>query len=97
MLSFDFFYLPDYNTCIEYNGEQHYDWKDYYFSKSISDDERKRLFEEQKKHDNIKKEYCENNGIKLLVIPYWDLDHIYDILNEELELDEILKKTKEED
>ena len=28
-LPFDF-YLPDYNMCIEFNGRQHYNWKDCY-------------------------------------------------------------------
>ena len=84
-LPFDF-YLPDYNMCIEFNGRQHYNWKDYVFSNSISNEERKILFEEQKRRDNIKKKYCEDNGIRLLIIPYWDLDRVYDILKEELGL-----------
>jgi hypothetical protein len=32
----------------------------------------------------IKKKYCENNGIKLLSIPYWEIDNIENILMEEI-------------
>lgn len=60
-LRFDF-YIPSLNMCIEYNGFQHYHvgcgWNDY--NKLLS----------TKRHDKIKIDYCYNNNIKLLVIPY---------------------------
>ena len=62
-LPFDF-YLPKYNTCIEYDGEQHdrpIDW----FGGI-------RKFEYLKKHDNIKNQYCKDNNINLLRISYKD-------------------------
>lgn len=62
-LPFDF-YLPDYNACIEYQGQQHYHVVDIF-----GDEE---TFNLQQKHDNIKKEYCETNNIKLLCIPYYE-------------------------
>lgn len=62
-LPFDF-YLPDYNCCIEYDGKQH-------FEKCGSWD-----FEICKKHDNIKNQYCKQNNIKIIRIPYWDKDKI---------------------
>ena len=61
-LPFDF-YLPDYNLCIEYDGEQHY--------KPIAHFGGNEAFERMVKHDNIKNEYCKNNGISLLRIPYF--------------------------
>lgn len=61
-LPFDF-YLPDYNILIEYDGEQHYRPIEYF-----GGDEQ---FKKQQKHDEIKNEYCKNNNIKLLRIPYF--------------------------
>lgn len=60
-LRFDF-YLPDKNICIEFNGIQHY--------KPISLFGGEKTYLYQMKNDNIKKEFCEKNGIQLLVIPY---------------------------
>lgn len=60
-LPFDFF-LPDYNVCIEYNGEQHY--KPISFFGGIE------AFEIRKNHDNIKRDYCNNHNYKLIEIPY---------------------------
>ena len=69
LLRFDF-YLPDYNCCIECNGEQHQlDYKPQGF---MTKDSLERL------HycDKIKKEYCNNNNITLLMIPYEDYSKI---------------------
>ena len=60
-LSFDF-YLPEYNICIEYNGIQHY--------KPIEKFGGKNQFLIQNKCDNIKKEFCLKNNIKLIIIKY---------------------------
>ena len=60
-LPFDF-YLPDYNVCIEYDGEHHFHpmemWGGY------------EKFVIYKENDNIKNEYCKNNNITLLRLPY---------------------------
>jgi hypothetical protein len=61
VLPFDF-YLPEYNTCIEFNGIQHYKPIDYFGGE--------KRFKEQQKTDAIKKDYCEKNKIKLIVIKY---------------------------
>lgn len=61
-LPFDF-YLPKYNLCIEYDGEQHFRPVDFFGGE--------KHFKLQQKHDNIKNEYCKNNGILLLRIPYY--------------------------
>lgn len=68
LLRFDF-YLSDYNTCIEYDGEQHY----YYNDKGWNT---KESFERTRYRDNIKNKFCEENNIKLVRIPYWDFDKI---------------------
>lgn len=71
-LAFDF-YLPDYNMCIEYNGEQHYTFNKF-FHKTQED------FEHRKILDQIKIDYCKNNNISLLIIRYDE--EIIPILNE---------------
>jgi len=63
-LPFDF-YLPDYNICIEYDGEQHY--------KPIKIFGGVDRFIKQQQTDKIKNEYCYNNNIHLFRIKY-DMD-----------------------
>ena len=58
---FDFF-LPDYNTCIEYDGEQHF--------KPIFNFDTEESFQRRQNHDQEKNNYCFNNNIKLIRIPY---------------------------
>lgn len=61
------FYLPNYNTIIEYNGKQHYEIVDF----GDKDWERATLkFERQSLRDKELREYCKNNNIKLIEIPY---------------------------
>ena len=60
-LPFDF-YLPDLNTCIEYDGEQHY--------KPVMTFGGEEAFKRLQGRDKIKDEYCKKNGIKLIRIPY---------------------------
>lgn len=61
-LPFDF-YLPAYNLIIEYDGRQHFSGSDDYFGGE-------KAFQIRHKHDLIKNNYCEDNGINLLRIPY---------------------------
>ena len=75
-LEFDF-YIPSLNMCIEFDGEQHYEPRT--FSGNV--EEALTKFEEDKKRDDIKNKFCENNGIILVRIPYWDLKNIDSILN----------------
>ena len=67
-LPFDF-YLDDFNTCIEYDGEQHY----YPIprSKNITHEDAEAMFFNIQKHDFIKTNYCKKNKIKLIRIPYY--------------------------
>ena len=61
MLPFDF-YLPEYNICIEYDGEHHFHpmemWGGY------------EKFLISQENDNIKNEYCKTHNITLLRLPY---------------------------
>lgn len=63
-LPFDF-YLPTYNICIEFQGKQHYD-QNYYKWRNNSF----KNFKTQQKHDQMKRDFCKNKGIKLLEIKY---------------------------
>ncbi len=74
-LPFDF-YLPDYNICVEYQGEQHI--KPVKFFGGIDN------FKKTQSRDLIKKEYCNKNKIRYLAIPYFD--NPIDILKKELNL-----------
>lgn len=79
-LSVDF-WLPnnkDRDMIIEFHGEQHYEDIDFYYKGRI------RNFAVQQHRDRYLRKYCEDNGIRLLEIPYWDLDRIDGILTEEL-------------
>lgn len=72
------FYISDMNTCIEFDGEQHY--KTRCFKRDVLD------LMNQKYIDNIKTQYCKNNNIRLIRIPYWEFDNIEEILKRELNL-----------
>lgn len=74
-LPFDF-YLPDYNICIEFDGFQHY--TPIYGLKA---------FNTLIITDKIKTQFCFDNGIKLIRIPYWESGHIFQILEKELMLE----------
>jgi hypothetical protein len=73
-LEFDF-YLPEYNTCIEYDGEQHFEANKFFGLKS---------FELTKLRDEIKNEWCKNNNITLIRIPYFDFENVENILEDKL-------------
>ena len=73
--SFDF-YLPSYNTCIEYDGKQHFEPIEYFGGG--------KYFKRQKKSDNIKNKFCNDNNIKLIRIPYWEYDNIEYILDKKI-------------
>lgn len=60
-LPFDF-YLPDYNVCIEYDGEHHFRPMDMWggYEKFLINQE----------NDRIKNKYCKNHNITLVRLPY---------------------------
>lgn len=76
-LPFDF-YLPQYNIAIEYDGRQHY--KLDCFNMNLLD------LMNLKYNDNKKTQYCNDNNIKLIRIPYWDFNNIEKILKKELKV-----------
>ena len=75
-LHFDF-WLPQYQTAIEYDGQQHYmpvnfggidqEQAEYHFNKTV-------------KHDQMKNQYCKDHDINLIRIPYdQKTDEVLDI------------------
>ena len=77
VLAFDF-YLPEHNLCIEYDGVQHYKIVDIFGGFDG--------FIETKIRDVVKNEYCKNNNLELLRIPYFKFDEIESILLNKLKL-----------
>ena len=71
-LPFDF-YIPKYNLCIEFDGEQHYKPK---FGEAN--------FKITQYHDNIKNDFCAKNKIYLLRIPYWDSSNAEKLIKEKI-------------
>jgi predicted nucleic acid-binding Zn-ribbon protein len=61
LMKFDF-YLPDYNLCIEYDGEQHF--------KPLKHFGGEKDLTERQENDKIKTNYCLENRISLLRIRY---------------------------
>ena len=56
------FYLPDFNSVIEYQGQQHYKNIDYFGGQEG--------FKCRQTNDKIKREYCADKNISLLELPY---------------------------
>ena len=75
-LQFDF-YLKDYNLLIEFDGKQHFTKKSL-FIRTIED------FKERQRLDEIKTNYCKENNINLLRIPYTEIDNIESILKDNI-------------
>lgn len=79
-LKFDFVvYDSGYNIfcLIEFQGEQHYNYSEFFYKNMEK-------YKESQLKDRIKREYCKNNNIRLLEIPYWDIDNIKTILDDYL-------------
>ena len=77
-LPFDF-YLPQYNICIEYDGEHHF--MPVRMSKSVTIYQAEENFRMIQLRDKIKTDYCKNNNIMLIRIPYTEFDNIEKILD----------------
>lgn len=74
-LPFDF-YLPQTNTCIEFQGIQHFE--------AVNCMDGEQGFKERSANDKLKKEYCNKNDIKLIEVKY--SDNIAAVLRTELKL-----------
>lgn len=70
------FYLPDHNIFIEFHGEQHYRRVRAWHS-----DEQ---FEFQQDRDRRLREYCKRHKIRLIEIPYTEIENIDKILNKKV-------------
>lgn len=71
------FYLPDFNILIEYNGEQHY---------RNSGWQTEEKFKSTQYRDKYKIQWCKENDISLIIIPYTvnlSIDYIKSILYKE--------------
>ena len=71
------FYLPEHNTIIEFNGLQHY--------KPIKWFGGVETFKACVERDEIKRKYCQENNIKLIIIHYKDKDQIEETLKHQLQ------------
>jgi hypothetical protein len=75
-LPFDFAIFnknDEFQFLIEYQGEQHYNSRFFNGEQGLINTQR---------NDEIKRKYCEDNNIYLLIIPYWDKNRIDEILDE---------------
>ena len=70
------FYLPDLNTFIEFNGQQHYIPCER-FGGQVQ-------FEQQVQRDKYVENYCKEKGINLVIIKY--NEDVNDILNQTIEI-----------
>lgn len=57
---------------IEFQGGQHYEW--------VKGWQTEGNFIKAQYHDELKRRYCENSNIELVVIPYYEFDNIENIL-----------------
>jgi Zn finger protein HypA/HybF involved in hydrogenase expression len=74
-LTFDF-YLPDYNLCIEFDGRQHFEPVEHFGGQ--------KEFESCVKRDNSKNNWCEENNLRLVRIPYTQILNVNEILKNNL-------------
>ena len=58
--------------CIEFDGQLHYQSVNWFGGI----DQHTKI----KENDSIKNEYCHNNSIRFLRIPYWEYDYIETVL-----------------
>ena len=79
-LPFDF-YLYEYNTLIEYDGEQHF--KLTYFG-NRTEEQAKEELKTYQYHDKIKTKWCEENNIKLIRFNYKNFNNLENLLKEEI-------------
>ena len=78
LAKFDF-YLPNLNILIEYNGIQHYSYRNSGWNTEEN-------FKQTQYRDNYKINWCKNNCIKLIIIPYTDYNLLsYEYLKNKIE------------
>lgn len=83
LLPFDI-YIPLFNTCIEYDGIEHY--RPTTFGGTYTKEQLQERFEKRIICDHIKTTYCKKNNIQLIRIPYWEMQNIEKILKSQLNI-----------
>ena len=78
------FYLPEYNTFIEFDGEQHHNAKDFFGGKEG--------LRKTQERDALKNAYAYEHGIKMIRIPYYYLNNIEEFLEPFFANNEPVKK-----
>lgn len=76
-------YCKDQNIAFEYQGEQHYMPIDF---KGAGEEWAQNEHKIVQKRDQIKRDYCKANNIRLIEIPYWEKDNMRDYLVQQLNL-----------
>ena len=76
-LRFDF-YLPNYRTCIEFDGIQHFEYVDTFDNGDLENLGRRKF------NDELKNKFCRKYGILLIRIPYNKIDNISELLYNKL-------------
>ena len=79
-LKFDVF-DEDHGIAIEFQGEQHYFPVDF---ETNSKEKAVLQFKELQKRDSIKKKYCNDNGIPLICIPYYERNNVENYLRDKI-------------
>lgn len=75
-MPFDF-YISNYNLLIEYQGEHHYK---VIKRGGMTKEEALENFKLIQYHDQIKRDYCANNNINYIEIPYWENQDLHNYL-----------------
>lgn len=81
VLKFDAFDTKN-NIAFEYNGEQHYYPIDF---GGKGQEYARELFELTCNRDKAKQEYCKNNNIPLIIVPYWEKKNMKTYIKSEIE------------
>lgn len=71
LLQFDF-YVSDKNICIEVDGLQHFKPITWF---GITKEEAEENFNTLKSNDNTKNQFCLENDITLIRLPFWQIEH----------------------
>ena len=64
---------------IEYDGKQHFEPQQF---GGISKERAEKAFEQTKKYDKLKDDYCNDNGYLLLRIPYTEYGNIPQLITD---------------
>lgn len=73
-------YNDDLRLAVEYNGRQHYQFNSHFHNGSND------RFQNQQYRDLIKKQLCEENGVRLIIVPYSvPPDHIGQYIDDQLD------------